>query len=136
VNAIGESSSWSNTAIIVTWENWGGWYDHFAPLIRTTGPYANSNTYGMRVPLIFISPYAKSQHVSHQHSDFGSILRFVETMFRLPQVNAKVGYADTYALGDLSDFYDLSQTPLTFTPIASDKDAKFFINKQERAPAP
>ena len=134
VNAIGESSFWSNTAIIVTWDNWGGWYDHVAPPIRTTAPYANSNTYGMRVPLIFISPYAKSQHVSHQYSDFGSILRFVEAMFAVPQVNPKVGYADTYALGDLSDFYDLSQTPLSFTPIASDQGAKFLTGTGGGAP--
>lgn len=119
VNAVGESQFWSSTAIIVTWDNWGGWYDHVAPLIRTSAPYANSNTYGLRVPLIFISPYAKPQFVSHQYNDFGSILRFTEEMFVLPQVNPKVGYADTYALGDLSDFYDLSQTPLAFTPIAS-----------------
>ncbi|MFY9673575.1 MAG: alkaline phosphatase family protein [Terriglobales bacterium] len=122
VNAIGESSFWSNTAIIVTWGNWGGWYDHVAPLVRTTAPYANSNTYGLRVPLIFISPYAKAQYVSHQYNDFGSILRFVEEMYSLAQVDAKVGYADTYALGDLSDFYDLTQAPLAFTPIGSDSE--------------
>ena len=130
VNAIGQSPFWQNTAIIVTWDNWGGWYDHVPPPVRASSPFANSNAYGLRVPLIFISPYAKPQYVSHQYNDFGSVLRFVEETFQLPQVNPKVGYADTFALGDLSDLYDLSQTPLPFTPIPSEKDAGVFINSK------
>jgi uncharacterized repeat protein (TIGR01451 family) len=130
VNAIGESPLWQNTAIIVTWDGWGGWYDHVPPPVRTSSPFANSNAYGMRVPMIFISPYAKPQYLSHQYNDFGSILRFVEEIFSLPPVNPQVGYADSYALGDLSDFYDLSQSPLSFTPIPSEKPAKVFVNSK------
>lgn len=130
VNTIGESQFWPNTAIIVTWDNWGGWYDHVPPPVRSSSPFANSNTYGLRVPLIFISPYAKPQHVSHQYNDFGSVLRFIEQVFSLPQVNPTVGYADSYALGDLSDFYDLSQVPLTFSPIASEKGTKYFLDRK------
>lgn len=131
VNAIGGSPFWSNTAIIVTWDDWGGWYDHVAPPIRNDpDSYPNSYEYGFRVPIIVISPYAKSRYVSHQQNDFGSILLFIEEQFGLPNIDPAVGYADSYALGDLSDFFDFSQTPLTFTPIQADHDAQFFINSK------
>ena len=60
----------------------------------------------------------------------------MEEMFALPQVDPKVGYADTYALGDLSDFYDLSQSPLPFTPIGAERDSKFFINNKGKPTTP
>src|SRR6202008_2964623 len=81
VNAIGNSPYWSNTAIIVTWDDWGGWYDHVPPPSRF-----NQNEYGFRVPLIVISPYAKPGYVSHVVHDFGSILKFVEEIFSLPSL--------------------------------------------------
>ncbi|MGA9354121.1 MAG: alkaline phosphatase family protein [Terriglobales bacterium] len=52
--------------IIITWDDWGGWYDHVAPPIRNDGTPLNSYDYGFRVPLIVISPYAKPKHISHQ----------------------------------------------------------------------
>lgn len=132
VNAIGQSPFWADTAIIVTWDDWGGWYDHVAPAIRST----NSYEYGFRVPLIVISPYAKSQYVSHQVNDFGSILKFVEETFGLPQIDPAVGYADSYAPGDLSDCFDLNQTPLTFTPISAPQNAQFFIHNKSKPTPP
>jgi len=123
VNAIGQSAFWSDTAIIVTWDDWGGWYDHVAPPIHN----GNSYEYGFRVPLIAISPYAKPAYVSHQHNDFGGILRFIEETFGLGLIGSG-DYADSHALGDLSDCFDYSQTPLTFTPIPAAHDAKFFVN--------
>ncbi len=120
---------WDDTAIIVTWDDWGGWYDHVAPPIRNNPEsYPNSYEYGFRVPIIVISPYAKAAHVSHQYNDFGSILKFIEEMFSLPEVNPSVGYADSYALGDLSDFFDFSQTPLKFTQIPASYDKQYFLN--------
>jgi phospholipase C len=136
VNAIGQSSFWADTAIIVTWDDWGGWYDHVAPPIRNTGNYPNSYEYGFRVPLIVISPYAKPAYVSHQQNDFGSILKFVEETFSLQQIDPSVGYADSYALGDLSDSFDYNQTPLQFQVIAAPQDAKFFINSKEKPEPP
>ena len=139
VNAIGQSPYWANTAIIVTWDDWGGWYDHVPPPIRNREAPLNSYEYGFRVPLIVISPYAKPQYISHQQNDFGSILKFVETTFSLPTtIGESVGaqYADSYAdMGDLSDCFDYSQTPLNFTPVQAPKDAQFFLhNKQEPSP--
>ena len=136
VNAIGQSAFWSDTAIIVTWDDWGGWYDHVAPPIRNSGTNLNSYEYGFRVPLIVISPYAKPAYVSHQQNDFGSILKFIEETFSLPQIDPSVGYADSYALGDLSDFIDLTQTPLTFKSISSLQNAEFFINSKAKPTPP
>ena len=147
VNAIGTNPAcpgsneiyWNDTAIIVTWDDWGGWYDHVAPPIRNTNPPLNSNEYGFRVPLIVISPYAKAATVSHQQNDFGSILKFIEEMFSLPTtIGQSVGleYADSYALGDLSDFFDFSQTPLKFAVIPAAHDPKFFINRKEKPTPP
>ncbi len=118
---------WNNTVIIVTWDDWGGWYDHVPPpVIR------DSYEYGLRVPLIAISPYAKPAYISHQVNDFGSILKFIEETFSLTNTidysNPSVPYADSYALGDLSDCFNFSQTPLKFTPISSDLKADHFLN--------
>ena len=124
VNAIGNSPYWSNTAIIVTWDDWGGWYDHVAP------PIINSYEYGFRVPLIVISPYAKSAYVSHQMSDFGSILKFIEEVFSLPKVapGATYAYADELnSTSDLSDFFNFSRQPVLYKPVQATQDADYFI---------
>jgi len=126
VNAIGSSSYWSNTAIILTWDDWGGWYDHVPP-----PSLRNSYEYGFRVPLIVISPYAKPGYISHTFYDFGSILKFVEKTFGLSTVapGASPAYADTFAdTGDLSDCFDYNQTPLTFQTIVAPLDAAHFLN--------
>lgn len=117
VNAIGNSSYWANTAIVVTWDDWGGWYDHVAPTI------INSYEYGFRVPLIVVSPYAKPAYVSHVTHDFGSILKFIEKTFSLPSL----GYADKPA-DDLSDIFDFNQMPLNFETVPSEYDVKHFVN--------
>ncbi|MGC2247980.1 MAG: alkaline phosphatase family protein [Terriglobales bacterium] len=138
VNQIGENATcpgtgetyWNDTAIIVTWDDWGGWYDHVSPPIRNSGSYQNSYEYGFRVPIIVISPYVKPAYISHQYNDFGSILKFIEETFSLPEVNPSVGYADSYALGDLSDFFNYSQSPLPFTEIPADYDRQYFINRK------
>jgi phospholipase C len=130
-------SYWSDTAIILTWDDWGGWYDHVAPPIRNDqGSYPNSYEYGFRVPIIIISPYAKPAYISHQFNDFGSVLKFIEETFSLPEVNPSVGYADTYALGDLSDFFNFSQTPLPFTQIPADYDKQYFLNRKGKPTPP
>ena len=122
VNAIGQSPYWADTAIIVTWDDWGGWYDHVAPpAIR------DSNEYGLRVPLIVISPYAKPQYISHVNHDFGSILKFTETVFGLPGIDPAVGYADSRS-DDLSDCFNFNQTPLVFTPIQAPVSADYFLH--------
>jgi phospholipase C len=124
VNAIGTSPYWANTAIIITWDDWGGWYDHVAPKVVNDGvSWGSGYVYGFRVPLIVLSPYAKAAYISHATHDFGSILKFIETTFNLPSL----GYADTPA-DDLSDCFTLTQSPTTFKNIPAPLDAAHFIN--------
>jgi phospholipase C len=124
VNAIGNSAYWESTAIIITWDDWGGWYDHVPPTVVNDGvSWGSGYVYGFRVPLIVVSPYAKAGYISHVTHDFGSILKFIEATFHL----GSLGYADTPA-DDLSDCFDFTQAPTTFQPIAARLDAAFFIN--------
>jgi phospholipase C len=117
VNAIGTSQYWGNTAIFITWDDWGGWYDHVAP------PVINSYEYGFRVPLIVVSAYAKAGYISHRTHDFGSILKFTEENFNLPSL----GYADKDA-DDLTDCFDFLQAPIKFESVAAPFKADYFLN--------
>jgi len=117
VNTIGASKYWSDTAIFITWDDWGGWYDHVAP------PIYDSYEYGFRVPLIVVSPYAKAGYVSHVPHHFGSILRFIEDNFGLDPL----GYADSRA-DDLDDCFDFSQAPIAFKVIQAPHDAAYFLH--------
>jgi phospholipase C len=103
VNAIGSSSYWDSTAVFVTWDDWGGWYDHVGPQILT------SYELGLRVPLIVVSPYAKAGYVSHVPHEFGSLLRFVEERYAL----GTLGYTDARA-DDLTDCFNFNQAPLPY----------------------
>jgi phospholipase C len=125
VNAIGQSSYWSNTAIFITWDDWGGWYDHVAPpqVLVNCAQWGCGYVYGFRVPLIVVSPYALAAHISHTPHDFGSILRFIEENFDLPSL----GYADAYA-DNLSDCFNYNQTPLKFQTIPAALSAEHFLN--------
>jgi phospholipase C len=125
VNAIGNSQYWANTVIFITWDDWGGWYDHVAPTV------INSYEYGFRVPLIVVSPYAKAAYVSHVTHDFGSILKFTEELFGLPSV----GFVDATA-DDLSDCFDFNQKPLTFQTITAQHDANYFLNDKRHPTDP
>jgi phospholipase C len=125
VNAIGKSQYWNDTAIIITWDDWGGWYDHVAPTIY------DSYEYGFRVPLIIVSPYSKQAYVSHVTHDFGSILKFVEEVFNLPSL----GYADSRA-DDFSDCFDLTQKPIPFQPVAAKLGGEFFLSDTRPAAPP
>ncbi len=124
VNAIGSSQFWSSTAIFITWDDWGGFYDHVAPAVIHDGKsWGSGYVYGFRVPMIVVSPYARSAYISHVTHDFGSILKFTEEVFGLPSL----GYADAYA-DDLSDCFNFGQRPLTFHKIHAPYAPDFFLN--------
>jgi phospholipase C len=73
VQAVKGSSAWANTAIIVIWDESGGWYDHVAP------PQLNGTIgLGARVPVLVISPLAKTNYISSQQMDLVSVLRFIQ----------------------------------------------------------
>lgn len=125
VNAIGNSSYWENTAIVVTRDDWGGWYDHVPPpkIVDDGTSWGSGYVYGFRVPLIVISPYARAGYISHVNHDFGSILKFVEKLFFLPSL----GYADAHA-DDIADCFNFNQSPLEFRTINAPLTAEHFLN--------
>jgi phospholipase C len=115
VNAIGNSSYWPNTAIVVTWDDWGGFWDHIPPMVNDWGALGNTYIGGFRVPLLVISAFTPAM-VDHDQHDFGSILRFVESNFSLSLIGPGV-WADAYADG-LSAFFPL-QAPRAFQLISA-----------------
>jgi phospholipase C len=132
VNAIGTSPYWANTAIIITWDDWGGWYDHVAPTVINDGvSWGSGYVYGFRVPLIVMSPYAKAKYISHSTHDFGSILKYIESTFSLNSL----GYADAHA-DDLSDCFNMTQSPIAFQTIAAPVGAAQFLERKGPAVDP
>jgi len=106
---------WRSTAIFLTWDDWGGFYDHVVP------PRVDENGYGLRVPGIVISPYAKHGYVDHQTLSFDAYAKFIEDDFlggqRLdpstdgrpdPRPDVRENVA---VLGDLRADFDFSQRP-------------------------
>jgi phospholipase C len=116
VNAIGASSYWQNTAIFITWDDWGGFYDHVTPTIY------NSYELGFRVPLVVVSPYAKPGYVSHVQHEFGSILHFVEENFNLPSLGTTDARAD-----DLADCFNFDQPMRKYRKVAANRTAVYFL---------
>ena len=134
----GANSPGNETAIFVTWDDWGGWYDHEPPAILAypQGGYQ----YGFRVPLIAVSAYTPVQVVDNRRHDFGSILRFIEQNYKI----GNLGFADTRcdpswttcSSDNLSGFFNYTQTPRTFNMIRAIHGAKYFINDQTPATDP
>ncbi len=89
----------SNTALFVTWDDPGGWYDHVAPV------QLDQNGLGFRVPLIVVSRYAKRNFVSHSRHEFGSLLKFIEYNWNLPSLDTTDRRSD-----DLLPMFDFTQT--------------------------
>ncbi len=123
VNAIGNSQYWNNTAILITWDDWGGFYDHVTPTVY------NSYELGFRVPLVIVSPYAKSHYVSHVQYEFGSILKFTEETFGLPSLNTTDARAN-----DLSDLFNFSQQRIKFIHIRTKYSARHFLSQSSTGP--
>jgi phospholipase C len=75
INAIMRSPDWNSTAIFLAWDDWGGFYDHVVP------PHVDRNGYGLRVPGLVISPYARRGYIDHQTLSFDAYLKFIEDDF-------------------------------------------------------
>ncbi len=133
VNAIGMSTCdsgrgyWNNTAILITWDDWGGWYDHVRPPLLSV-PQQGQGDYqlGFRVPLVVVSAYTPAGYVNNNRQDFGSILRFTERNFGIPQ--GALNFADKRAANNLGQFFRLTLPPRPFEVIAAPLDAEFFVN--------
>jgi phospholipase C len=115
INAVMSGPDWPTTAIFLAWDDWGGFYDHVRP------PHVDVNGYGLRVPGLVISPYARTGFVDHQTLSFDAYAKFIEDVFldgdRLdprtdgrpdprPDVRERVA-----ALGDLRRDFDFAQRP-------------------------
>ena len=115
INAVMRSPDWGSTAIFLTWDDWGGFYDHVKP------PVVDANGYGLRVPGLVISPYARRGYVDHQVLSFDAYLKFIEDDFlhgqRLnprtdgrPDPRPDVRESEKI-LGDLVHDFDFGQKP-------------------------
>lgn len=115
VNAVMSGPDWKSTAIFLTWDDWGGFYDHVAP------PTVDENGYGLRVPAMVISPWAKRGYVDHQTLSFDAYVKFIEDRFlrgqRLdpatdgrPDPRPEVR-EEAPQLGDLLADFDFGQRP-------------------------
>ena len=117
VNAVMQSPMWDRTAIFLTWDDWGGFYDHVTP------PRVDAAGYGLRVPGMLISPWAdRTLHIDHQTLSFDAYLKLIEDRFlggqRLDGENQgrpdprPTVREDVPILGDLANEFDFSQEPI------------------------
>jgi phospholipase C len=116
IDTVMRGPDWSSTAIFLAWDDWGGFYDHVRP------PRVDGNGYGMRVPAMVISPYAKRGVIDSDTLSFDAYLKFIEDDFlggaRIdprtdgrpdPRPNVR---EDVTLLGDLANAFDFTQRPL------------------------
>jgi phospholipase C len=119
VNAIGESSYWNSTAIIIVWDDWGGLYDNLSPQQLGYGGL------GFRVPAIIVSPYAKPGYISQTDYEFGSIIKYIEQNWNL----GSLGTTDQRAKS-IIDSFDYSQNPIPFSTIPSLRTKSYFLHRK------
>jgi phospholipase C len=115
VNAVMQSPQWDSTVVFLSWDDWGGFYDHVVP------PKIDENGYGIRVPGLVISPYAKQGYIDHQILSHDAYLKFIEAVFlgnqRLdPRTDGRPDTRPTVResvrlLGDLRNDFDFTQVP-------------------------
>jgi phospholipase C len=115
INAVMRSPDWSSSAIFLAWDDWGGFYDHVPP------PQVDRNGYGLRVPALVISPYARRGFIDHQTLSFDAYAKFIEDVFlggrRLdPRTDGRPDPRPTVRenvpiLGDLAKDFDFDQKP-------------------------
>lgn len=95
-----QGPDWDSTAIFISWDDWGGFYDHVPP------PQIDQYGLGIRVPGLVISPYARQSYIDHKTYSFESWLKIVEERFGVSPMTAR----DTYA-ADMIDSFDFTQQP-------------------------
>jgi phospholipase C len=123
INGLLASSAWGTSALFLTWDEHGGFYDHVVPpaaanpdalppLWLAGDPHELFDEYGIRVPLVAISPYAKANYVSHVVQDHTSILKFIENRFGLPSLTARDAAADA-----MLDYFDFNTATFAVPPV-------------------
>jgi len=101
LNAVMQGPDWKSTAVFLTWDDFGGFYDHVPP------PQVDNFGFGPRVPLLIISPYAKAGFISHTFYEFSSVLKFIEERFDLSPLTDRDSEAN-----DMLDSFDFDQRSL------------------------
>jgi phospholipase C len=101
VNAVMRSPMWKSTAIFITWDDYGGFYDHVPP------PQVDDFGFGFRVPMLTISPYAREGFIDHHVGEFSNVLRFIEDNWGLGR---RLTHRDRAAT-NLSYNFDFSRPP-------------------------
>jgi phospholipase C len=107
INAIASSKYWPESAIIITYDETDGLYDHTQPVVRSWDPSATALDQGPRIPAIVISPYAVVHAISHEPTEHGSIIKFIDELFNLTPLADLPDEAAARALGE-----SLYKTPL------------------------
>jgi phospholipase C len=123
VNEIGASKYWRNTAIFITWDDWGGWYDHVPP------PQIDEMGLGFRVPLIVVSPFARRGYISHTQHEFGGLLHFTEELFSLPSLGTRDNISD-----DFRDCFDFQKTADPYLPVQTNLTPDYFKHQVATGP--
>lgn len=105
------SAAWRSSALLVSYDDWGGWYDHVPP------PQVDKYGYGFRVPAFLVSPYARTGYIDRTTLDFTSILRFIEDNWHLKSLSTRDAAAKS-----LVGAFDFHQVPrkASFIPVAGD----------------
>jgi phospholipase C len=119
VNAVGQSSYWDSTAVVILWDDWGGFYDHVAP----PEPRDWQGGPGFRVPMLIVSPYVKA-HVDHTQYEFGSVLRFIEDNWSL----GTLGKNDAHSTS-IGNAFDFNMKPRAYKVIPSKYPTAFFLRR-------
>lgn len=126
VNAVGHSKYWDSTAVVIVWDDWGGFFDHVpppSPLNWQGGP-------GFRVPMMIVSAYSKP-HVDHTVYQFGSILRFIEETWQL----GTLGRNDAHSTS-IGNAFNFKLAPRKFQTIPSKFSEAYFLNQPPSGDAP
>jgi phospholipase C len=122
VQAVFQSPNWSDSALFITYDEHGGFYDHvppppacepdaIPPNLQAGDVVAAFDRYGFRVPLVVVSPFARRKYVSHTVTDQTSVLRFIETRFDLPALTRRDANADP-----MLEFFDFASPPFVTPP--------------------
>jgi len=100
IQALMRSDSWESSAFLVTYDDWGGWYDHVVP------PQVDEHGYGMRVPAFMVSAYARRGHIDNTVLDFTSVMKFIEENWNIEPLAERDANANSFMSA-----FDFTQPP-------------------------
>ncbi|MBX7097396.1 MAG: hypothetical protein K1X89_06780 [Myxococcaceae bacterium] len=111
LNTIMKGPHWAQTAVFLTWDDYGGWYDSVTPTTGAACPNGDHFNTGFRVPLIVVSPYARPGFVFKTRTEQASIPRFIEDLYGLPRLALKDSRNRDAVAGSLMGAFDFTQAP-------------------------